>query len=195
MAINFPGPYLVDLRYTVEGSTHHAQYNCDVVGTPAPGTDPDDIDLITRGGTITPMLSAAMASWVTLLAPFYNTAVTFDGYDLYIVAPMSHDKTWIAAGTLVTIGTSANPSIIDGQWILTYRSIEGGGLKINLMQTIFAQAIGAPQSGFSGDAAAFRDFVVSSANWVLARDTSYPIAALNSMPDLNEALSKKRLGK
>ena len=188
---NFPGPYEIELKYTCSGEQHVQRLNCDVVGSPTPGTDPTTIDMNLRSGS-TIKVDAGVNAWTLLIDALFHTSVTFDDYTLWSYAPLTFDRTFIATATIGTNGVNAGAVNLSFQQILTFRTLEGGVMKLNFMESS-ATSIARLTYAASGPAVvAIFDFVNGTTNWILARDTSYPIAAIHSMGGENEALFKKR---
>lgn len=191
MALNYPGPYEIEFRYTTSGIQHTARYNCDVTGTPSPGDLPSAIDVNLRSGS-TLSLDTVVANWVLLLDSLFHTSVTFDDYTFWKYTPLSFDRTFITTASIGSNGTSATATNLSHAIILTFRTIEGGVMKLNFMESINSQIARLTYAASGPDVKAIFDFVVSTANWVLARDTSYPIATIHSLGGENEAVFKKR---
>ncbi len=191
MALNFPGPYEVELRYTVSGLIHTQRINCDVVGTPSPGDLPASINLVSRDAS-NPVLTTAVTAWVTLIKAAFNTATTFDDFTLWKYTPLTFDKTFISTGTLAIAGTDAALHVANIQQILTFRTQEGGPMRVVLMEVTSANELRTSYAASSALYQTFMDFVSGLSSWFLARDTSYAIASLNVVGGQNEALFKIR---
>jgi len=198
MATNFPGPYQIDLHYTGDHNgvviEHVAKYNVNCVAPIAPGMDMSDIEVVTKGGTFVNAVTAILA-WVDLLTPLFSEDVTFTYAEMWSVAPETFDRTFITTLDVSEAGTLVAPLIRAAQVIYTFRTQEGGIMRINLMET--SDVPNPPFSFPTGfplhDAVA--NFVISDSNWILARDTSYPIASHRLLIGQNEALFKKRFSR
>ena len=197
MVDNFPGPYEVRLSYQTTSASialdHTQRLNCDLTAVPTPGDDYSNINPKTRGGIATPDLAAAMEAWLALIAERFFTSTTFGTIELWSYVPLTYDATFIsaysptiAAGLSVTV---TNPMM---QEVMTFRTQEGGIMRIQLMEGVIATNERSPYPTLNADIDAIFDFVKSSVNWVLARDTSYPFAALNHLGGQNEKLFRQR---
>lgn len=197
MANNFPGPYEVRLSYQTTSAAvaldHTQRLNCDLTAIPTPGDDFSNINLKTRGGIATPDLAAAMEAWLALIAERFFTSTTFGTIELWSYTPLTYDATFIsaysptiAAGLSVTV---TNPMM---QEVMTFRTQEGGIMRVQLMEGVIATNERSPYPTLNADIDAIFDFVKSSVNWILARDTSYPFAALNHLGGQNEKLFRQR---
>lgn len=200
MAINYPGPYEIRIIYTVTISsiaiTHVQRLNCDVAGTPDPGTPPDEVLITRRIASLDPaddMMDAVVDEWITLIREIYNTTGTqFVRAELWKFDEESFDGVFVTSYDVGVGGNSASATQGASQTIYTFRTIEGGIMRLSFMETIHAPIAASPLSGLTGATGAIRDFIIGDTNWVLARDTSYPFASMNWSPGQNEAVFKKR---
>lgn len=192
MAVNFPGPFAIELKYVVDGFNHKFLYSCRVDGDPAPGTSVSLINLLTRDDSLV-NIDLAVTAWVGLIDSLYHTSVSFGEYILWKYVPLSTSRTFVTAGDVGANGVSATVYTPAKQDTLTFRTAEG-----NLMKLVFLEGSGSgddivPLASAGGSTVpAIRDFVLSPANWILARDTSYPIAGLSWAETQNERVYKKR---
>lgn len=197
MAINYPGPYELRMYYTcsVSGAVlnHVQKMNLDVDGEPDPGTAFADITPVRRIG-LTTDLETAVDDWVVLIRAAYpSTAFAISRFELWRIAPDSFDGTFISAYEIGLAGVGAASVFPAGQYIMTFRTLEGGIMRVSFMEHI-ATAIGITdppplaQTGMQ----AIADFITSTSNYFLGRDTSYPIALRAGFPGQNEVLFKLR---
>lgn len=197
MVQNFPGPWELRLSIIALAATepldHSQRLNVDLTATPTPGDAFNNINAKVRDGLTTPDLAAAIEAWLLLLAPRYENLTTFGVVELWAYAPLSFDATFISSynPTLVA-GTSVSATVKAAQEIYTFRTVEGGIMRINLMETkgnpgpTITYPTGAP--GFDN----IFDFITGGSNWILARDTSYPFASLKLNPGQNEKSFRQR---
>lgn len=191
MTLNFPGPYQVDINYIVDTLDHKITLNCSTVEPQSPGADFADIEVNTRA--IGPRnLQFAIDALVEILQPFYNADCSFTTAALYKVADMSFVRTWISEYTIGEDGTDVGDYVKASEQIMTFRSGEGGIMKFTLEETIYGQYGRVSGGAVTGDAADLRDYINADSTWVLARDTSYPIATLNWNLGQNETVFRKR---
>lgn len=198
MALNYPGPYEVRMFYNVyNGATtepHEQRLNVNVNGTPNPGDAMNTIQFVDRGSSLV-QADTTIIAWANLIAPRWlvhaNNVITHA--ELWRYAPLSFDATFISTLSINIAATGAGSTLIAGQEMYTFRTSEGGIMKLNFMES--TQAQGAPQSynALNAGQKAIVDFVLSvpDALWI-ARDTSFPVAFLRMFPGSNEALFKKR---
>lgn len=191
MADNFPGPYEVRIFYSVSGLTHTMKVNCKVEGSPLPGVDASTLTMETRGGGSVNLVDA-VDGFVALLADVHSTDMDFDYAEVYSYPPQSYDATFISAFSLAVTGTVASTVYPAQQHTLTFRTQEGGVMKLVLLETAFTGNGIISGSNDVAPWAAIWSFVDSDANWLLARDTSWPIAKIRRSDGQNEALFRRR---
>ena len=191
MADNFPGPQVIDIQYTFSAQTHHALLNCELTTSPIPGQDLGDFNVKTRGGT-TPALATAVANWITLIRPIFGTTAQFESWTLWDYVPNSFDRTFINSAVVDLAGTSGSANVASAQLIMTFRTAEGGTMKLAFMENISVPGPTISRATATGAVLAIFQFVEGATNWILGRDTSYPIVGINSLPGQNEALFKRR---
>ncbi len=198
MAKNYPGPYQVRLTYTVTpvgevALQHVLQWNCALEGDPAVGTNFNIIPVHRRIGADT-MLDSVIDNLVTVLRPMYAAATTtFTHADLWKFANLSFDASYVSTYDISLAATGAGTDIESSEQIYTYRSQEGGVMKVHLMEG--ENVAGGPLDYGDMNAATqnFTDWWKDDAtSWALARDTSYPVAFMRMFPGQSEALFKKR---
>lgn len=188
---NFPGPFEVVIKYSVDGVNHLQNLNCNAVTPIGVGDLPADIDLQTRvGGTVA--LDAAVTAWVNLLKVGSSSTLTFDSFDFYSVAALSSVRTFITSGTIGVSGTNVGSYNPAHQKTLTFRTLEGGTMRIVQMETADTSKARVGYAATGAGNQAIMDFVVGTTNWILARDTSYPISALNAIGGENERIFRTR---
>jgi len=191
MATNYPGPYTLEQSYAVSGLTHKMNLSCALTTDPDPGDLIGTLSLETRGGTPV-TLSTAYTAWIDLLRPFYNTGVQFNEVNLWRNTPGSFERTYIGSMLIDVAGSSGSATYLSGQEIFTFRTVEGNSMRLTLMETIQTPAASVPRAAATGVRDALFDFVESTDNWILARDTSYPIVGIAFHPGQNEATFKAR---
>lgn len=192
MAENFIGPYNIEIAYTVDSMKHKMNLNCRLDGNPVAGADYASLLVLRRDDT-TVNLSAAVTTFVTLLAGYYSANAQFESVRVNSVQANSNIKQFLSAGTLSVAGSSGLAYVPAQQTTLTYITQEGGSMRLTFMESVSSGKTCIPQSTFTtGVPADLRDFIVSDANWILAKDTSYPVAALSWCDGNNNALERKR---
>lgn len=193
MAANFPGPWQVIYHYTYDNLDHILSVNCDLDVVGDVGDPFTEFDVKLRSGG-TQALETAVDDFIDLLRPWWYTDVTISHCELWKYTALSFDKTWYSALTLGLAGTATDPTNPASEIIWTMRTQEGGILKITQEETKSTSyskvAWGSLGAGTPGDL--LGDYLEAPTNWILARDTSYPIARLSLLPGQNERIFKQR---
>lgn len=199
MAVNFPGPYEVEIPYfTPVGAVtlpHVLRVNCVTFGTPSAGTPVGSIQLQTRAGTPAPLQNCVdgLWNWIRQVLP---TVVLANTYQLnrYPVAG-SFAKVFIAAGSLTNAnGASGSPVQVAMQATYTFISGNGGKMRLQLMESVHGQKSLVPltANGAGDTNEQIAAYVVSSAGWMLARDDAFPVASKSLGQGENEKLFRQR---
>lgn len=192
MADNFPGPYGLEVAYTVEGFQHKLLWNTNVDGDPAIGADPATIDLLTRGGGTVSMITAVPAMLQPMINQF-NVSVDFGECILWKYVPLTEQRNFITSFNIGLSGLNGSPTNLAQQVTQTFRTAEGGVMRLVFLE---ASTVGNTREPLSTqtnpDIESFSDNVIAGTNFILARDTSYPISKLNLALGENERVWKKR---
>jgi hypothetical protein len=198
MAINYPGPYVVKINYTVDppgfaAMDHVCQLNVDLNADPTPGDTFANIDVNMRVVADHP-LSTVVDEIVALMVPFYNsTDATFNDAELWKVTAGSFDMSFISSYSVAEAGTSVDTTVPASQSIMTFRTFGGGVFKHVMMETTNDIAASVPFASFTTAQDNLADyFIGSNDSPFLARDDTYPLVCLKNHDGLNEAVFKKR---
>lgn len=194
MASNFPGPYAVEMVYTVGGLTHRMLLNCDVSGSPAPGTDVSLISVLDADGTLI-NLDDAVTSFVALLAPLYDGASDFVEYILWEYTPGTFDRDYISGNSLGTAGSNVGSYAPAKYRKFSFRTAGGGIAYVTLLESIVDGNTQQSYPYTSPASNAIADFVTgtgTNSGWILGRDNTYPVSSLRLSDGQNEAVFRKR---
>lgn len=196
MAKNFPGPYEVRINYTASVSgviqPHQQRLNCNANPAPNVGDDFSTIEIVLRSG-VTQNLQLLVDQWITVLRPLYAVGASeFVNAELWQYTPLTTDAQFISAYSIGLAGTAVGNTFAAGQTQFTFRSQEGGVLRINLMESIIPQGGSRGFAAMTAEQQAISTFVTQSGAPWLARDTSYPFALIAMHPGQNEAVFKNR---
>jgi len=197
MAENLPGPY--EVEYTLSGWSnpireHVLRVSVAALGNPAAGTLATAIDIQKMGGGTAKLNVTANQLW-EFLRPNYGNSTTCTGYTLWKYVSGTLAKDFISAGTVTNpAGTGgAGTGVVAWQHTQTYRSANGGILKLVLLEgvnsgdsrtTLIPNPAGTALQRLAS-------YVMSADNMVLARDDSYPVAALRQANGQNERIWRK----
>lgn len=191
MALNYPGPYEVRIYYTVSSRVHIQRLNCQMSLEGDPGDAFDQFVPLQRNGSAVTPLDTHVDNWIAVIKMLYNTANSFDYAELWKYAAESFEATYYSTYDIAVSGGTGGAAVVAGQLISTFRTQEGGTLKINLMETNQAVGVGVGYTGLGTNQKAVVDYVLAPENIWLGRDTSYPFAFNKMFPGQNERLFKK----
>ena len=198
MPTNLPGPYSVEYQYNIsinsQTITHSLELSCAVIGAPAVGTVPGAISLQTRSGASLPLLTGVNDVW-QIVRTGLNSVASCVGWTLWRYVPGTLAKDFITAGTVTNpLGTQSGTPTAAAQTKLTFRTAAGGILQTNLLEGAFSGNTKATliPAGTGAWQVIYAAYLLSASGWVLGRDDSYPVAALNVSLSQNEALFKAR---
>lgn len=189
MAINKKGPYEVRVPYIApDGLTHTLRLNAIVAGGPVePGTDPDDVTLVTRGGSVS--LSAGVNALWAIFRPRITPTTLASGFSFWQIPTDGGDPLFITAGDLTTPnGSSVNAFRANAEEIWTFRSAGGGIAKLCVMDAANPSNARTPIPPSDPIAA----YMTGATSWVIARDDGFLIAPINVSVGENERLFKAR---
>lgn len=192
MVTNFIGPNVITIDYTIGGFKHLMNLNCEVLPGPVSGSPFSTIDLATKDAS-TVDAQTAIEGFVNAIKPIFHTGAIFGEAILYSVPFGTTIKNFISSHSLTGFaGTAAGSGNLANQSTFTFRSQEGGILKIVALETVSTDRTRVPLATQTGVIGTFRDYVIATDTWLLARDTSYPISAIGYANGGNERLFKKR---
>ena len=204
MAINFPGPYELRIFYTSPditpgGSLEHEQrLNIDIDTPPSPGAEFSSMDVVSPGSISLPTLDEVVEDYLTVLAGLHDDETTFERVELWhYPVEQSFESNFVSTyQPTVDTGTSTFPAVAASQQILTFRTTEGGIMKVSVMEGVVGPGRRTTYAAAITEVKALFDFVLSGGSGYeavfLGRDTSYPFAPIAFFPGQNEALFKRR---
>jgi len=198
MTVNYPGPGEVRIFYNVTcepgGQREHVMRLSFI---PTDVLEPEqsfaEIQLVRKDSTPS-ALSVIVDLLVTRIVPFFNASDAIVNYaECWAYEPDTFDAIYISAYQIGEVGTNLDPTYPASQVVTTFRTQEGGIMRVTLMDT--AQTPGVPilygQLEQPFDDFADHFFLATKAYWV-ARDTSFPVACLRLLPGQSEHLFKSR---
>ena len=196
MAINFPGPYEVRINYNCNIGglilNHTQRLNVRISGTPDVGTPFGSINCLRRDDQAF-NLASEVDAWVALLRPLYLAGGTnFTTAELWKYTAQSFESSFVSSYSIGLAGTGGANNVGAGQVIWSFRTEEGGIMKIALMESAIQAGSSAGYANMSADQKAIADAVQLGTSPWLARDTSYPFTVIAMHPGQSEAVFKKR---
>ncbi len=196
--INFPGPQVLRLHYTVgplQGGTlsHVLNLNVKTTETFPPGTPWADIEIIRSVG-IPSAVTAVVNAIVNLIEDFYNsTDADFVLAEVFNYAVGTNDATFVSSDTLALPGTSVTATNEANMTTLTFRTLEGGLMRFQMMETVTADSTRLSYGDTGAGVQALVDYILDeTSDWVWGKDTSRPIAFLGMSTGPSRAVFKAR---
>jgi hypothetical protein len=188
MAINCLAPGYIKLFYSSNAHDH-------VQTLPVkPASVAADFHVLTKDNTnIT--IDAAIADFYVVWAPFFFTDDALTGFEQYTQADCASAPVFRGAGTLTGFpGTSGGGATPWAQADFTFKSQGGGKGIFKLLEPNVAVDVKQALNTFTGDRVAdMRDWLISNAAWITARDNTYLSRPINYVTKTNDALRRKFL--
>lgn len=195
---NFPGPYQCRFRYTGNYASvtlnHLMQLNCAVDGSPSPGTAFSAINLVGSTGGLSALDTEVDALW-TIMAPMFNSGSTAFGLvELWKFEAGTEQADFVSSYQTAVTPSSGTAIYPASENIYTFRTTEGGLMKVYTEETIYTPATPKGYAALTGDQQNFVDNFASgvAATFWLGKDTSYPFNFIQLLSGQNEAVFKKR---
>lgn len=207
MAINFPGPYELRIAYLptvggVQDEEHVQRLNVSLEGTPAQGQTFGNYNFNDKNGATGVSLDTLVEDYLAEFNALMRNDVDIVGVELWKYPTVqSFDSVfWATYTPTANAGTSVAATIASGQDIFTFRTAEGGVMKVNLMESVRPAGPPIAYAGLAADPQDLVDFILDGDGATysapfLGRDTSYPFAFIKEFPGINEKLWKKRNGR
>jgi hypothetical protein len=198
MALNYPGPYEVRYIYQCTATPggeleHQTRLSLALEADPDVGTLFADIDVTPRVAAPVDLQTVCNA-FVQLVIDVYETGNSmWDRVELWKYTPDTFLATYISQLGLAEDGDAVGSVVPAAQSIFTYRTEEGGIMKVTLMEPSHTPMVKQVYGDLNPPEDAIVDwFLDDAASFHLARDTSYPTAFLGWFPGQNEHVFKKR---
>jgi len=192
---NFPGPYELRLFYVtnepVQIASHVLRLSFRVASDPEPGAPFTTIQVLNKLNTPGATMDVVLGDLLTVVRPFYVSAVDFVRAEIWKYPPASFDATFISALSVGQGGTGTGTTFTAGQLIFTFRSSGGGVFKVDLRGTTVSPR---EKLSFPTAFAAFNNlanYIIFPSTPFIARDNGYPIATLYALAGQNERAWKR----
>jgi hypothetical protein len=192
MTVNFPGPYELRVNYTVDTFDHVLKLNVKALANPTPGTPFSGIDIDDDVlGSVD--LATATDELIDLLQPlFKSTDCTFTTAELWKNIPLTYQATYVSSYDINLAATGGAGTVTAGEVIYTFRTYEGGIMKVYLEEANRVMGGSRTYTQLTGDEQDLVDHIIAPNARYVGRDTSSPFAFLKLHPGQNEAIFKKR---
>lgn len=195
MAENFDGVWELRLYYTTlpvgfVAMEHVMTLDVAAQASPPVGTSFDQIQLSTRGAGDTDLETFTNALVAGLL-PFYTSTSEFSRAELWQIPEGTYAGTFVSSLEIAEAGTNVGQTQVAQQNTFTFRSIDGGHARLQLMESAVSGNT-RQVAPYSGITATLATFLTGLGTAMLARDNSYVFANIAFTSGQNERLFKKR---
>jgi hypothetical protein len=202
MAINYPGPYEVRIFYNSTVSSvlvnHEHRFTLELDAVGGPGDDFDQFTVYPKdeshSSSEADELDTVVDEYAALMQPYFEDGgvVAITHAELWQYVPETFEASYMSSYDLSLNGTHTGAIVAASQIIQTYRTQEGGIMKQSFQECSIAAGPRNSLAVITGFIGAMRDYVLAADTYILARDTSYPIAPLSYLPGQSEAIFKRR---
>lgn len=207
MAINYPGPYELQIEYQNDQITgvvlpHIQRLNIALVETAAQGDTFANYNIKDKDGDTTVDLATVVEDYLTIFNDLFISDMDIISVELWkYPTPQSYDAVfWSSYVPTANVGTGVVASQSAGQDIYSFRTQEGGTMKLSLMEDQTVPGAPVPYASLGAKPKALVDYVLGGDGSTynapfLGRDTSYPFSFNRQFPGRNEKLWKTRNGR
>jgi len=192
---NYPGPYELRVFYTTNEPTiiadHVFRLSFRVATDPEPGSPFTTIQVLNKLGSPGATLDTVLTDLLTVVRPFYVSQVDFVRAEVWRYPPQSFDAAFISAFPIGQGGTGTGTTTIAGQLIFTFRTSNGGVLKVDMRGTTVSPR---EKLSFPTAFAAFNNlanYILFPSTPFIGRDNGVPIATLFALAGQNERAWKR----
>lgn len=197
MALNYPGPYELRQFYSVDGEDHEFRVSIQLNAPIAIGAEFTDIEGTSEDGSLVTLSSFVDNMLDSMKAHIPSDTGAFGITELWIYQANSFEATYVSAYNSSIAPTGGSLERVALQVTYTWRTVEGGIMKLVLLDVSGDDEGGRnsyPTGGNTADAV-FEFFTDKSNSLAVARDTSRPFKGLRQSFGQNELLFRKRTGR
>ena len=194
---NYDGQYEVRTFYNTtppgEDPMDHVM-TIDVMldGGASPGQSFSDIPTLYRNG-LGSTLDVDIDAFLDLIEPFFSTTTSIIRSELWFYGPEpSTNATFIAVLPVGHTGSNASPTIAAAQNTMTLRTINGGIMRVQMMETSRNSNLKDAYPFSIAIATALSNYLIGLTSPFVARDNSFPISPVFFSETQNEKLYSKR---
>jgi hypothetical protein len=144
------------------------------------------------GGTYNPW-TAAVDAFVLVLKAQLNTSDSIVSADLFTQASPTATPVFVATYSVNVAGTSSSADLALGELVLTWRTDDGGLLRMYIMECVISNNYRQSRATAGSTIQALFDFVTASSGFVFGRGGGVPIAPIFATGKINDVLRKKFL--
>lgn len=172
------------IHYTSNGNPHKLTIPVQ------PSGSGDTIAFVEKAGAIVDAQTEVDAL-LTLLAPVFHTADTFDSFEVFTQADCESAPVFQRIGTpTVTAGTGSSADVPWSQVVLTFKDAQGQRGKFQVMEANQPVDQKVAISALTGHFATIAAYLIGSTSWALSRNNHYLTTGLNFVTKTNDRLRK-----
>lgn len=185
-------PAFVKLFYVFSGITHIMNIPC--LPSPSPiiiGEEPSVLPKVGAAKTFT----MAINELVTYFKPLFHSGTEFSNAEFWYYPTEESDPVWVYTANVAQSGTNPNANVVMSQYVMTFRTGEGGIYKMYLMEpsTTVAMNVRDAYPFNQVSVQALAGWIIGNGGWIVGRDGGYPATGIMLSTKVNDALRKKRL--
>lgn len=193
---NYDGEYELRIFYTSQPAgfqeiEHRHTIDVNVNTPPQPGDEFDEIYLSRRNDTGN-TLEVITDEYVALLLPLMATTQTIMRAELWYIPEGTTNGQYISSYSIAAVGTAGGDENPAYQATMTFRSIGGSTMRIQLMEVPFSSQLRDAYPTGNPAVNNLMAYVAGETSAFLARDNTPPFAPMNYSGGQNEALWRKR---
>lgn len=182
-------PGFVKLNYKRGAITHTATLPVLPQGVPTVGTEPS---FFQKNGTAA-LMSTLVNAFVTVWRPFLFTDMDIQSADYWSVPGPDGDPVWIYSHLIGLQGSGTGSTAAAGEAVMSFRTDQGGLLKIYWMEP-YAALLTVPVQSYpfpAGGTTTFANYMLGGTSWVVGRDGGAPAVPIKFTTKTNDALRRK----
>jgi len=172
---------------------HKHTHDVMLTSIPDAGTLFTAIYVTSKDGAPDNGLADHCTAFAALIAELFHESVTIDYVELWVYdAEPSSDANYINTMTLGVAGASAAAPVPAQQTTMTFRSLDGGQCRIQLMETSLTGNTKDAYPFTNVPASAVAAYAISGSSPIIARDNAHLNVPMNLLGGQNERLFRKR---
>lgn len=193
---NYDGEYELRIFYTSQPAgfqtiEHRHTIDVNINTPPTPGTEFDQI-FVTRRNETGDSLEIITDEYVALLLPLMAVTQTIARAELWYIPEGTTNGQYISSYSIAADGTAGGDENPAYQATMTFRSLGGSTMRIQLMELPFSSQLREPYPTGNSAINNLMSYVAGEMSGFLARDNTPPFAPMNFSGGQNEALWRRR---
>jgi hypothetical protein len=190
MGVNYPGTYEIEFEYVSDATTHKLRLNCELTSDPTLGDDFSTWSFATKGGGSV-QGDTGIDAFLAVFRPLKHSDVDVINATLWKYQVGTFAKDFKGVYDINLAGTSGLDARRAFENIFTFRSTNGGIMKIHDLDCGEFDYLQRPYASGTTAQKNFVDYVLGSTAWMIARDDGYAYSFLKVSNGLNNALERR----